>query len=212
MNTKLFAILKTKCKDFGLNIKALEELATIGSEGINDESSDEDIDKIADMLVPYAKAIQAEVTRKLQDRQSRRDKKNEANGDDPASGDEGAGESNDGGKGDEQIPAYMLKFMEEMREKNQELSKKLSDYESKEAAAIREAAISAKAKELDIPEHLMKHFAIGDDEDITEVLTEFKQSLVDNGLPTIESSPIRSSSDEEVKEDAESWAQKLPNK
>ena len=57
----------------------------------------------------------------------------------------------------------------------------------------------------------MKRFSIGDDEDITEVLTEFKQSLVDNGLPTSESSPIKSSSDEEVKEDAKSWANKLPD-
>lgn len=210
MNKKLLANLKAKCKDFGLNNKALEELATIGSEGISDESSDEDIENIAETLVPYAKAMQAEVTRKLQGKQTRTPRTTEANVD-PASGEEGGSESNDGRKGEEQIPSYLKKFMEEMREENKKLSKKLTDYEKKEAASIRKSAISAKAKELEIPEHLMKRFAIGDDEDITEVLTEFKQSLVDNGLPMGGSSPISSSSDEEVKEDAMSWAKKLPD-
>ena len=210
MNTKLFATLKTKCKDFGLNVKALEELATIGSEGINDETSDEDIEKIAETLVPYAKARQAEVTRKLQGKKTQSTKKTDADGDDLESG-KGDDEGNDGRKGDEQIPAYLQKFMSEMREENKKLSKKITDYEKKEAAANRKSAISAKAKELGIPEHLMKRFSIEDDEDITEVLTEFKQSLVDNGLPTSESSPIKSSSDEEVKEDAQSWAKTLPD-
>lgn len=210
MNTKLFATLKTKCKDFGLNVKALEELATIGSEGITDETSDEDIEKIAETLVPYAKAMQAEVTRKLQGKKPRGNDKNDADGDGHESGN-GSDEGNDGGKGDEQIPAYLQKFMNDMREENKKLSKKITDYEKKEAAANRKSAISAKAKELGIPEHLMKRFSIEDDEDITEVLTEFKQSLVDNGLPTSESSPIKSSSDEEVKEDAQSWAKTLPD-
>ena len=152
--------------------------------------------------------MQAEVTRKLQGKKPRGNYKNDADGDGYESGN-GIDEGNDGGKGDEQIPAYLQKFMNDMREENKKLSKKIIDYEKKEAAANRKEAISAK--ELDIPEHLMKRFYIGDDEDITEVLTEFKQSLVDNGLPTSESSPIKSSSDEEVKEDAKSWANKLPD-
>lgn len=210
MNKSLLAILKTKCKDFGLNNKALEELTQIGGEGISDDASEEEIEKIADTLVPFAKAMQAEVTRKLQAGTSRRSKKNESEADEQPSGDE-ADENNDNGKAGEEVPAYFKKFMKEMREQNKALSKKISDYEEKERAEQRKASISDKAKELGIPAHLIKRFSIADDEDITEVLTEFKQSLVDNGLPTNESSPIKSSSDEEVKEDALSWAKKLPN-
>ena len=63
MNKKLLSVLQAKCKDFGLSEKAIEDLATTASEGLNDESSDEDIEKVADSLVPYAKLMQAEATR-----------------------------------------------------------------------------------------------------------------------------------------------------
>ena len=64
MNKKLLKTLQDKCKDFGLTEKAIEELAQSASEGLTDESSDEDIAKVADSLVPYAKMMQGEITRK----------------------------------------------------------------------------------------------------------------------------------------------------
>jgi len=208
MNTKLLEFLKTKCKDFGLNNKAIEELATIGSESITDESTDEDIEKIAGTLVPFAKAMQAEVTRKLQDR-TRNSRDNE--GGDGSQSDGTDGDGNGGGKGGDDVPEYLKKFMKEMREQNDQLSKKITEYEQKEKTAQRKAEISAKAKELGIAENLLKRISIGDDEDVTEALTEYKQSLVDLGLPGKESPTIMSSSEEEVKEDAKSWAEKLPD-
>jgi hypothetical protein len=208
MNTKLLEFLKTKCGDFGLNSKAIEELATIGSESITDESTDEDIESIAESMVPYAKAMQAEVTRKLQGR-SRNSRDNE--GGDGSQSDGTDGDGNGGGKGGDDVPEYLKKFMKEMREQNDQLSKKITEYEQKEKTAQRKAEISAKAKELGIAENLLKRINIGDDEDITEALTEYKQSLVDLGLPGKESPKIMSSSEEEVKEDAKSWAEKLPD-
>ena len=46
MNKKLLKTLQDKCKDFGLTEKAIEELAQSASEGLTDESSDEDIAKV----------------------------------------------------------------------------------------------------------------------------------------------------------------------
>ena len=66
MNKKLFTVLQAKCKDFGLSKTAIEDLCKTGSEGINDETSEEDIEKRADSLASYAKLMQAEVTRKAQ--------------------------------------------------------------------------------------------------------------------------------------------------
>lgn len=60
MNTKLFEVLKTKCKSFGLTKKALEELTELGSSELTDESTDEEIAAKADLLVPYAKAMQGQ--------------------------------------------------------------------------------------------------------------------------------------------------------
>ena len=64
MNKKLLKVLQDKCKDFGLTDKAIEELAESASEGLNDDSSDEDIEGVADSLIPTAKIIQGEITRK----------------------------------------------------------------------------------------------------------------------------------------------------
>lgn len=50
----------------GLTEKALGELVELGSEGLADDASDEDIEKKVDSLVPFAKAMQAEITRKTQ--------------------------------------------------------------------------------------------------------------------------------------------------
>lgn len=68
MYKKLLTVLQAKCKDFGLSEKAIEDLATSGSEGLTDETSNEDIEKKADSLVPFAKLMQAEVTRKSQNK------------------------------------------------------------------------------------------------------------------------------------------------
>ena len=60
MNKKLLKVLQDKCKDFGLTDKAIESLAEQGSDGLNDETSDEDIEKKADSLVPFAKLMQGD--------------------------------------------------------------------------------------------------------------------------------------------------------
>ena len=48
MKKKLLTLLTSKCKDMGLTEKALGELVELGSEGLADDASDEDIAKKVD--------------------------------------------------------------------------------------------------------------------------------------------------------------------
>ena len=91
MKKKFMSLLSAKIKDMGLSEKAITELVELGIVGLKDESSDEEITAKVDSIVPFAKAMQGEFTRKVQEaKQSQQSqsqsKKNE-------------GESGNGGEG-----------------------------------------------------------------------------------------------------------------
>ena len=182
MKKKFRKLLSEKCKDMGLTDKALDDLVEIGAEGLADDASDEDIAAKVDSLVPYAKAMQGEITRKTQ-----RPK--------PQSNDEGEDE---GGNEDE-APEWFKPFQ-----------KKLTDLETENAAlkaekakTTRQAEISAKAKKLGIPDYLMKRVSFAEDD---------KQELVTNNLMPKEQAHETGSSKEAMEADAKAWAESLPNK
>ena len=166
MKKKFRKLLSEKCKDMGLTDKALDDLVEIGAEGLADDASDEDIAAKVDSLVPYAKAMQGEITRKTQ-RPKPQSKK-------PQSNDEGEDE---GGNEDE-APEWFKPFQ-----------KKLTDLETENAAlkaekakTTRQAEISAKAKKLGIPDYLMKRVSFAEDADLDKELADYKQELVTNNL------------------------------
>ena len=194
MKKKFLTVLQAKCKDFGLSDKAIEDLAESGFEGLTDESSDEDIEKKADSLVPYAKLMQAEVTRKAQSRK-------------PV---EKPTEPPKGGKGDEE-PEWFKTYKAEQEKQLKELKDENAAMKLEKSKAERGAAIAAKAKELGIPDFLMKHISLADDADIEKELTEYKQELVTNNLMPADKADIISSSEQAAKDDAKSWANSLPN-
>ena len=168
MNKKLLKVMSDKCKDMGLTEKAIEDLTVQGSEGLTEESSDEDIEKAANLLVPFAKLMQSEGTRWAQKKQPKKEPK------------DGDGE---GGKGDDE---KRPRWFEEYRTENDKKIKALEDenvaLKSEKAKNERQTLISAKAKELGIPEYLMKRYHIADDADYEKELTEYKQDLVTNKL------------------------------
>ena len=123
MKKKFRKLLSEKCKDMGLTDKALDDLVEIGAEGLADDASDEDIAAKVDSLVPYAKAMQGEITRKTQ-RPKPQSKK-------PQSNDEGEDE---GGNEDE-APEWFKPFQ-----------KKLTDLETENAA------LKAEKEEADMRE------------------------------------------------------------
>lgn len=197
MNKKLLSVLSVKCKDMGLTPKAIEDLATAGSEGLTDDSSDEDIETKATSLIPFAKSMQAEITRKAQKKQP----KTESEPDDEGNG----------GKKDENEPDWFKAY----REKNEAELKAIKDenanFKAEKAKGERYAQISAKAKELGIPDYLMKRFHVADDADFENELTEYKQDLVTNNLMPADAGGEKGNSDQVVKEDAKTWANSLPN-
>ena len=192
MIKKLLTVLQAKCKDFGLSEKAIEDLATSGSEGLKEDSSDEDIEKTADSLARYAKLMQAEVTRKSQKKVVEEPK------------------PQDEGKGSDE-PEWFKNYKAEQERAMKELKDENAAMKLEKSKADRNATIAAKAKELGIPDFLMKRISIADDADIDKELTEYKQELVTNSLMPVDKADILSSSEQAAKDDAKAWANTLPN-
>ncbi len=207
MNEKLLKALQDKCKDFGLTEKAIEELAEAASEGLADDASDEDITKVADSLVPTAKIIQGEITRKTRKTPTPKPSKKTKPTEDGDDDDEGGDDDEDGKK--------MPKWFRDYKKKNDEAVKALQDenatLKAEKAKGERNAAIKQKAKELGIPDFLMKRFSMADDADIEKELKDYKQELVTNKLMPTEKADILSSSQKAMEDDAESWAKTLPD-
>lgn len=201
MKKKLLTLLTGKCKDMGLTEKALGELVELGSEGLSDDASDEDIAKKVDSLVPFAKAMQAEITRKTQKKQSTTKQSTEE--------EEGNGEGEN--KGGNEVPEW---FKTEMQKRDKQISDLIKGNETlkaNESKKSRAEQIAAKAKELGIPDFLMKRFSIADDADIEKELTEYAQDLVNNKLMSKDSAHELSSSEEAMRKEAKAWAEALPN-
>lgn len=201
MKKKLLTLLTGKCKDMGLTEKALGELVELGSEGLSDDASDEDIAKKVDSLVPYAKAMQAEITRKTKKKQSTTKQSTE----------DGEGEGEGEGKGGNNVPEW---FKAEMQKRDKQISDLIKENEtlkSNETKKSRSEQIAAKAKELGIPDFLMKRFSIADDADIEKELTEYAQDLVNNKLMPKDGAHELSSSEEAMRNDAKAWAESLPS-
>lgn len=196
MKKKFRKLLSEKCKDMGLTDKALDDLVEIGAEGLADDASDEDIAAKVDSLVPYAKAMQGEITRKTQ-RPKPQSKK-------PQSNDEGEDE---GGNEDE-APEWFKPFQKKLTD----LETENAALKSEKAKTTRQAEISAKAKKLEIPDYLMKRVSFAEDADLDKELADYKQELVTNNLMPKEQAHETGSSKEAMEADATAWAESLPNK
>lgn len=194
MKKKFLTALSLKCKDFGLTEKALEELAELGSKGLKDDATDEDINKAVDLLVPYAKAMQGEITRKTSKK--------------PQSTKQSDGEGNVEGDDDGNVTP---KWFEPFKEKMEALETENAALKAKEKATERASLISEKAKKLGIPDYLMKRVSFADDADIDKELEEYKQELVSNNLVPKEQANEKGTKEEAMKAAADAWAKSLPD-
>ena len=198
MKTKLRKTLSELCKDMGLTDKALDELSEIGAQGLATDASDEDIKKAADSLVPYAKMMQGEITRKM-----RKTNHNQT----PKSDGEGGGEGDD-----DAIANAIAKQLAPFKEQLEKLQSENDALKAEKAKGERSAIIAAEAKKLGIPEYLMKRIAIADDADIAKELADFKQDLVNNNLMPKDAASETGQKEDAMKADAKAWAESLPNK
>lgn len=198
MIQKLIKTMTAKCKDMGLSAKAIEELAQLGIEGLEDNASDEAIEAKADSLVPFAKSMQAEITRKTRKKPQSKPSKKEGEDDDDNGGDD--------------VPEWFKNQMESYYTHLQALQDENEALKAEKAKTTRATAIAAKAKELGIPEYLMKRVSFADDADIDKELADYKQELVNNNLMPKEQAHEPGSQEAAMKEAAKSWAESLPNK
>ena len=199
MNTKLFEVLKTKCKSFGLTKKALEELTELGSSELTDESTDEEIAAKADLLVPYAKAMQGEITRKTRKSSTKKQSEDEGDGEDES---------------DTDMPAWFKQYQQSNDQRIAALEKENNDLKAEKAATERATTIADKAKKLGIPEFMVKRIigSIAEDADVDAELANFKQELVNNSLmPKGQAHEAGKIDLTQAKEDAKSWAAGLPD-
>lgn len=211
MKTKIKNQLKDKCKDFGLSEDAINDLVEAAVKGMKEDATDEDITKTAEMYVPIAKAMQAEYTRKLQAQQSRQPKSQPSNQQqnkaEEGNGKGGNGEQGDGGGND--TPEWAKALMQQM----EAIKADNAALKAEKAKAERAATISAKAKELGIPEVLMKRFSVAEDADIEKELSEYKQELVNSSLmPENGGAGQRATEDKLMEAEADRWVKTLPDK
>lgn len=200
MNKKLLELLQDKCKDFGLTKKAIEDIAETIGEGVSDEASDEELEEKANSAVPYARLMQAEVTRKAQKQVVKKKTVNDSDSDDDTAK-----------KADDDQPEWFKKFKAETDKKLTALEAENENLKAEKQKAERSANITATAKRLGIPDFLMKRFAIADDADVEKELTEYKQDLITNKLMPSTEASITSSSEQAAMDDAEAWAKTLPD-
>lgn len=200
MKTKFKKALSETIKDMGLTEKAIDDLVMIGCEGLKDDATDEDIKKAVDLLVPVAKVIQGEITRKTRNRD------HQPSTNKPV----GAGE---GEEGDEKgIAAIIAKQLEPFKEQLESLQKENETLKAEKVKGERNALIAEKAKKLGIPEYLMKRITIADDADVDKELGDFKNDLVSNNLLPKDAVQEPGKIADQMKADAEAWAKNLPNK
>ncbi len=201
MNTKLRKTISELCKDMGLTEKALDELAELGSQGLTDTSTDEEIKNAADSLVPYAKLMQGEITRKTSKRNQTPKPKKKDDGDE--------GDDDDDDKG---IAAIVAKQLAPFKEQMDKLQSENDALKAEKAKGERDALIAAEAKKLGIPDYLIKRIAIADDADVAKELAAFKQELVNNNLMPKDAASVTAGTDDQMKAAAKSWAESLPDK
>lgn len=192
MKTKLFEQLKTKCKDFGLSKKALEEIVEIGASELTDESSDDDIAAKADSLVPFAKAMQGEITRKTRKQSKQKSSEDEDD-------DEGKSGSNDD----------VTEMFRKLNERLDAVEKENKQLKDEKFASERASLIADKAKKLGIDEAIYKRLHFAEDADIDKELSELKQDLVNASLMGKGQAHEIGLDETQAKADAKAWAQSL---
>lgn len=170
MNKKLLENLKAKCKDMGLSDAALEQIAGIASNGLDEAATDEAIEERAKQYVPIMQAMQGEATRWAQKKQEPPTPPTPPTPPQP--------------KPNEAEPWKAA--IEEAQKQYAEALKKQGDtivaLEAKLARSERTGVIAAACKRLGLTEADMEFVSIPADANVEEYLGKYKQNLVNRGL------------------------------
>jgi len=198
MKIKFKKALSEKLKDMGLTEKAIDDLVELGCKGLKDDSSDEDINAAVDLLVPYAKVMQGEITRKTRKTTTHNQTKTDE-------------EVEVEGEQDAKIASIIAKQLAPLTDTVNKLKEENEALKAEKAKGERSALIAEKAKKLGIPEFLMKDRTIPEDADIDKVLGDFKNELVSHSLMPKDAAQETGKVEDQMKADADAWAKGLPD-
>lgn len=196
MKIKFKKALSEKLKDMGLTEKAIDDLVEIGCEGLKDDASDEDINQKVDLLVPYAKVMQGEITRKTRkpNHQTKTTEEVEVEGEQDA-----------------KIAAIIAKQLAPLTQSINDLKAENEALKAAKAKGERDTQIAEKAKKLGIPEFLLKDRTFPEDADLDKVLGDFKNDLVSHNLMPKGAAQETGKIEDQMKADADAWAKGLPD-
>jgi len=201
MKEKIKEKLQDAVKDYGLSDEAIESLVSAASKGLKDDASDEDITKAVNTFAEIGKAMQGETTRKVQAA------KKQFEEDSKKLEDETKGKKEDPSK---DMPDSFKTWKAEIEKTIKTLQDENAALKSEKKSADRASEIAGIAKELGIPDYLMKNYAIADDADARKQLTEFKQDLVNNKLLPKDAGGNKITEDAAIAQEAEDWVKNLP--
>lgn len=188
----------------GLTEEALKDLSEQGSKNLKDDSNEDEINKAADSLVPFAKLMQGEITRKTKP-QNKDPKPSEQKPSDNEGNEEG---DKDGDS--KNPPAWFAPFAEKLNSLQTENEKLKAEKKSTERGNL----IAEKAKKLGIDEEALKYFSVSDDADdnaVDTALKGYKQMLVNHGLPSKDNSGVLGFKTDNVKDMADAYVDALPD-
>jgi hypothetical protein len=204
MKNKIIEALQNKYKQLGLSAKAIEGAATFLEPSVKEES---EIEAAVAAVEPILKALQSEAdtirtaaSTAAQTAKAEADKKAaELEAKIKALGGDATLQTGAGDDIDAKIATKLAELVKPLQDK-------VNAYEAKETASARATLITTKAKELGLPDFMIKHgFVIPEDADeaaIGATLAAIKQDYVTAGLPNGNHFPIVSG-DKATKEDAD---------
>lgn len=207
MKEKIIAGLKTKYSNLGFGQKAFDGVADYLSKTVTDEKQ---IEPAIGGVESLLKAFQSDIDKVRTEKTTLQSKLDELSKAAPANG--GLQANPEPTPQHDDFDAKMQAWFEKNVKPIQD---ELSSYKAKEAASARQNLITAKAKELGIPEWRMKEgFSIADEADektISQCLASVKQNIVTAGLEGKNSGFPLSTPEAQGKELAKAWAQNLPD-
>lgn len=166
MNKTLLQVLEAKCTDMGLSKDSIQQIATIASNGLGEDATDEAIEQRANEYLPVLKTMQAEATRWAQGK-----KPNTPPATPPAKKPNEA-----------DVEAIVEAVTAKLQTKLDEQSTTITQLQAQLNKSERSNLIAAEVKKLGLTEADMEFVTIPDDANVAEYLGKYKQSLVDRGL------------------------------
>lgn len=204
MVKKLTDKVKAKCKDMGLSEKYLDGITEALGAGITEDSTDEEIDKVVNLVESVAKSSQAEATRWAQNAKDKNPKADEPKPADPPA---------DPKPSDEE-PAWFKTYREAQEKRIHELEEKEKASAAEKAAAVRKASIDAALDKYRIPEAMRKYVGNvpADVEDVDKFVAEAAQSVVTSQLPLAGGGEYKVPTEKAVEATGKGWFQRLTGK